>query len=111
MSTELAIDYRWTEGHNDRLSAFATDLVRRQVAVIVAITTPSVLAAMRLAKKPDHRQGWLLGTRRERPCDRRAADQRDESAPFHSITSSARAVTATGKVIPNAVALFRLIAK
>jgi putative ABC transport system substrate-binding protein len=45
MSTELAIDYRWTEGHNDRLSAFATDLVRRQVAVIVAITTPSVFAA------------------------------------------------------------------
>src|SRR6185503_12693869 len=41
----LAIEYRWTEGHNDRLSEFATDLVRRQVAVIVAITTPSVLAA------------------------------------------------------------------
>jgi putative ABC transport system substrate-binding protein len=33
----LVIEYRWTEGHNDRLSAFATDLVRRQVAVIVAI--------------------------------------------------------------------------
>ena len=41
----LVIEYRWTEGHNDRLSAFATDLVRRQVAVIVTITTPSVLAA------------------------------------------------------------------
>jgi putative ABC transport system substrate-binding protein len=41
----LVIEYRWAEGHNDRLSAFATDLVRRQVAVIVAITTPSVLAA------------------------------------------------------------------
>src|SRR6476619_4524545 len=41
----LVIEYRWAEGHNDRLSAFATDLVRRQVAVIVTITTPSVLAA------------------------------------------------------------------
>jgi putative tryptophan/tyrosine transport system substrate-binding protein len=41
----LAIEYRWAEGHNDRLSAFATDLVRRQVAVIVASGTPSVLAA------------------------------------------------------------------
>jgi putative tryptophan/tyrosine transport system substrate-binding protein len=41
----LVIEYRWTEGRNDRLSAFATDLARRQVAVIVAITTPSVLAA------------------------------------------------------------------
>jgi putative tryptophan/tyrosine transport system substrate-binding protein len=41
----LVIEYRWAEGHNDRFSAFATDLVRRKVAVIVAITTPSVLAA------------------------------------------------------------------
>jgi putative tryptophan/tyrosine transport system substrate-binding protein len=41
----LVIEYRWTEGHNDRLSAFATDLARRQVAVIVAVTTPSALAA------------------------------------------------------------------
>src|SRR4029453_4054446 len=30
--------------------------------------------------------------RRERPGDRRAAEQRDEIAPFHSITSSARAL-------------------
>ena len=43
--SDLVVEYRWTEGHNDRLSAFASDLVRRQVAVIVAITTPSVLAA------------------------------------------------------------------
>ena len=41
----LVVEYRWTEGHNDRLSALASDLVRRQVAVIVAITTPSALAA------------------------------------------------------------------
>ena len=41
----LLIEYRWAEGHNDRLSFFATDLVRREVAVIVACGTPSVLAA------------------------------------------------------------------
>jgi putative tryptophan/tyrosine transport system substrate-binding protein len=41
----LAIEYCWAEGHNDRLSAFATDLVRRQVAVIVAAGTPATLAA------------------------------------------------------------------
>jgi len=32
----VAVDYRWAEGHNDRLAAMADDLVRRQVAVIVA---------------------------------------------------------------------------
>ena len=48
---------------------------------------------------------WPLAARRTR------AEQRDELAASHSSTSSARAVNATGKVIPSAVALFRLIAK
>jgi putative ABC transport system substrate-binding protein len=42
----VAIEYLWAEGHNDRLPALAADFVRRGVAIIVAgATTPGALAA------------------------------------------------------------------
>jgi hypothetical protein len=48
------------------------------------------------AQEPDHRQRWLLRMHRERPRNGRAAEQRDELAPLHSITSSARASSVGG---------------
>src|SRR5262249_57550425 len=41
----LVIEYRWPEGDYDKLPSFAADLVRRNVAVIATINTPSILAA------------------------------------------------------------------
>ena len=41
----VAVEYRWAEGRNDRLPALTADLVRHKTAVIVAPTTPTALAA------------------------------------------------------------------
>jgi putative ABC transport system substrate-binding protein len=41
----VAIEYRWVEGHYDRLPALAADLVGRKVDLIMANSPPSALAA------------------------------------------------------------------
>jgi len=48
----VSVEYRWADGHNDRLPAIMAELVRREVAVIaVPASTPGALAA-RIAVTP-----------------------------------------------------------
>jgi putative ABC transport system substrate-binding protein len=37
----LTIEYRWAEGHYDRLPALAAELVRKQVTAIAAMRSPA----------------------------------------------------------------------
>jgi hypothetical protein len=60
------------------------------------------------AQNSDHRPRRLLRARQQRPRKRRAAEQRDERASSHSITSSARASSMGGTVRPSILAVLRL---
>src|SRR3974390_3249711 len=57
----------------------------------------------------NHRHSRLLRAHRERPRCSRTAEQRDELAAVHSMTSSARASSVGGTVRPSALAVLRLI--
>jgi putative tryptophan/tyrosine transport system substrate-binding protein len=48
--SNVAIEYRWAKGQDDRLAELAADLVRRPVVVIVTSSTSSVVAARAATK-------------------------------------------------------------
>src|SRR5262249_18698556 len=60
-------------------------------------------------QESDHRHRRLLGAYGKRPRGRCPAEQHDELAALHSITSSASASNLSGIWSPSAFAVFRLI--
>ena len=97
---------------------FARRDSKRQVAAVREAPFVQTLAKRRFErrerfgpsadKSSDHRHRWLLRACRERPrC--RAAEQRDELAAVHSITSSARSCIDGGTFKPSVLAVFRLM--
>jgi putative ABC transport system substrate-binding protein len=46
----IAYEYRWAEGKNDRLDELAKELVDSKVDVITTLSTPAVIAAKRVTK-------------------------------------------------------------
>src|SRR5205814_5490458 len=65
-----------------------------------------ILRACRKDADAPHSLGPLR-TRAQRPCCDQCTQQRDELAPLHSITSSARSRNESGIVIPTALADLR----
>src|SRR5262249_36446935 len=64
-----------------------------------------------VTEETNKRHCRLLRARHERPRRRRAAEQRDELAPLHSITSSARCWRRNGTSRSRAFAVLRLTTK
>src|SRR5262249_28315335 len=76
----------------------------------IAQSLPESIPHRRIIDDADARNpSLLLRARRERPRGSRAAEQRDELAAPHSMTSSASANSRSGTSMPSAFAVLRLI--
>src|SRR5712691_11636239 len=84
------------------VAGFLQPLAERGFILVIVTSQPG-------GEVCDHRHRRLLRMRCERPSHRRAGEQRDELAPLHSITSSARASSVGGTSSPSTLAVLRLI--
>jgi hypothetical protein len=103
--TSSPLDTRWAAGDADRIRRYAaTDDLRRRHAAGGNETWATAATGHVAAAPPSS----VMNSRRFTRLPRRHG-RRDELAPLHSITSSARASSIGGTSKPSALAVLRLI--
>src|SRR5262249_49281185 len=105
---KLAYHGREAVGHALAVPVLVVDALAFDVTEFAQGLTEA-MPHRRIVDDSDARDRCLLRVRRERPPSRRAADQRDQLAPSHSIPSSAIESTPGGIVSPSVLAVLRLI--
>src|SRR5881275_1799523 len=107
IGTRIAIfDQHVAAGHPSELPEPLPEILKITLRVRIILGDPQ---QYRDPPHSNHRHRGLLRSRRERPCRSRAANEHDELAPCHSITSSARPSTASGNERPSSFAVLRLM--
>src|SRR5262249_49623641 len=81
--------------------------IKEHLAHLASVTVRPTVACQTLYANRWHLR--LLRACRERPAGRRAAEQRNELAAPHSISSSARPDSGSGTVMPSFLAVLRLM--
>src|SRR5262249_10168826 len=116
-ANEVGREHRQSIVLKVRPTKFDRQISTFDIAIFVQALGERIGHIFCLARRPgaeiaDRRRGPLLPARREWPCRRRAAEQRDERAsPDHSITSSAVICMIVGTVTPSAWEVSGLIAR
>src|SRR5262249_33615640 len=107
---ELAHHGREAVGHALAVAVFVVDALAFDVAEL-AQGLAEAMPHRRVVNDSDARYTrWLLlRLRRQRPRCRRAAEEGDELAALHSISSSARPDSGSGTVMPSVLAVLRLM--
>src|SRR5262245_12354089 len=94
-----------------RIDRFDREVFAFNPSQLPQALTETIDVGVRCDREPANARTFGLRPRRERPRRCCAAEQRDELAALHSITSSARSRNDSGIVSPIALAVVRLMTR